>query len=92
MRGRVSAVNQIFIISSNEMGKVESGVTAALFGPVVSVVGGGLGTLLVVAGIARYFPELRRLGSLKDVRPADEATAVAATVAMDARPLAAASR
>lgn len=71
MRGRVSAVNQVFVISSNELGKVESGVTAALFGPVISVVGGGVATILVTLGIARRFPELPRLGSLRDVRPAD---------------------
>lgn len=72
MRGRVSAVNQIFVISSNEMGKVESGVTAALFGPVVSVVGGGIATVLVVLGVGAKFPQLRRLGSLRDVRPDEE--------------------
>src|SRR4029079_15093016 len=48
MRGRVSAVNNIFIGSSNELGAFESGVTAALFGPVISVVAGGIGTILVV--------------------------------------------
>src|SRR5438105_12129077 len=53
MRGRVSAVNNIFIGTSNEFGALESGLTAALFGPVVSVVGGGIGTILVVLGVAR---------------------------------------
>src|SRR5207244_7583890 len=46
MRGRVSAVNNIFIGTSNEFGALESGLTAALFGPVISVVGGGIGTIL----------------------------------------------
>src|SRR5204863_4309076 len=46
MRGRVSAVNQVFIGSSNELGGFESGVTAAWWGPVASVVVGGIGTLL----------------------------------------------
>src|SRR5581483_8885425 len=45
MRGRVSAVNNIFIGTSNEFGALESGLTAALFGPVLSVVGGGIGTV-----------------------------------------------
>ena len=50
MRGRVSAVNGVFIVSSNDLGGLESGVTAWLFGPVISVVGGGIGTILVVLG------------------------------------------
>lgn len=72
MRGRVSAVNQVFIGASNELGGLESGVTARLFGPVISVVGGGIGTLLVVLGIAGKWPQLRRLGSLKDLQSAGE--------------------
>jgi predicted MFS family arabinose efflux permease len=72
MRGRVSAVNQVFIGASNELGGLESGVTAKLFGPVVSVVGGGLGTLLVVLGVAGKWPQIRRLGSLRELQPVDE--------------------
>jgi MFS family permease len=68
MRGRVSAVNQVFIGASNELGGLESGVTAKLFGPVASVVGGGFGTLLVVLSIAAKWPQLRRLGSLRDLQ------------------------
>lgn len=64
MRGRVSAVNFIFIGLSNEMGALESGLTAALFGPVASVVGGGIGTLLVVLAGAWRWPEVRRFGAL----------------------------
>jgi MFS family permease len=71
MRGRVSAVNQIFIGSSNEIGGFESGITARLFGLVQSVVIGGIGTILVVAASAVAWPELRRLGSLKEIRPSD---------------------
>lgn len=71
MRGRVAAVNQVFIGASNELGGLESGVTAKLFGPVISVVGGGLGTLLVVASVAVNWPQLRRLGSLKDLQTAN---------------------
>jgi len=72
MRGRVSAVNQIFIISSNEMGKVESGVAAWLIGPVLAVVSGGAATVGLAAVIARKFPELRRLGSLRDIKPDED--------------------
>lgn len=60
MRGRVSAVNWIFIGASNELGEFESGATAALFGTVPAAVIGGIGTLVVVALWARVFPELRR--------------------------------
>ncbi len=61
MRGRVSAVNSIFIGSSNELGGFESGLVAQLFSPVISVVSGGIGTLIVVATWAGLFPDLRRL-------------------------------
>ena len=64
MRGRVSAVNNIFIGTSNEFGALESGLTAALVGPVVSVVGGGIGTILVVIGSALKWPEIRKIGAL----------------------------
>src|ERR1041385_456567 len=64
MRGRVSAVNNIFIGTSNEFGALESGLTAALFGPVLSVVGGGIGTILVVIAVATFWPETRRIGAL----------------------------
>src|SRR5438132_11498923 len=64
MRGRVSSVNNIFIGTSNEFGALESGLTAALFGPVISVVAGGIGTILVVVGVALRWPETRRIGVL----------------------------
>ena len=60
MRGRVSAVNSIFIGASNQLGEFESGATAALMGPVGSVVFGGMGTLLVAAVWFRLFPSLAR--------------------------------
>ncbi len=60
MRGRVSAVNMLFIGASNEVGQFESGMTAQWFGTVPAVVMGGAGTLLVVALWSRMFPELRR--------------------------------
>ena len=64
MRGRVSAVNSIFIGASNQLGEFESGATAALLGPEGSVVLGGVGTLLVVGLWMRWFPELRRRKAL----------------------------
>lgn len=71
MRGRVSAVNNIFIVSSNHLGGFESGLVARFFGPVVSVVSGGIGTILVVFGAMKLWPEILQIGSLKDVRPHD---------------------
>ena len=65
MRGRVSAVNSIFIGASNEVGQFESGVTAAWFGAVPAVVAGGIGTILIVVLWARLFPELRRVNELQ---------------------------
>ena len=64
IRGRVSSVNSVFIESSNELGGYESGLVATWFGPVVSVVSGGIGTLAVVAMVALCFPALRALGCL----------------------------
>ena len=64
MRGRVSAVNMVFIGASNEVGQFESGITAQWFGTVPSVVLGGIGTLLVVALWAWRFPSLRRVNEL----------------------------
>ena len=69
MLGRVSAVNNIFIGASNELGGFESGQVAAWFGPTASVVFGGIGTILTVIAIALIWPEVRHLGSLEDARP-----------------------
>ncbi|MES1931673.1 major facilitator superfamily transporter [Salinisphaera shabanensis T35B1] len=74
MRGRVNAVNMLFIGASNELGEFESGVTAALFGTVGAVVLGGVGTLAVVGIWMALFPALRRVDRLNDVAtsaPAD---------------------
>ena len=67
MRGRVSAVNQVFIGSSNELGGMESGLTAAWWGPVASVVVGGIGTIITVALTAILSPpcELRTSRSVQ---------------------------
>ncbi len=66
MRGRVSAVNTMFIVASNELGEFESGITAAWFGPVAAVVIGGVGSVVVVALYALFFPELRKIDRLDD--------------------------
>jgi MFS family permease len=73
-RGRVSAVNSLFIGTSNELGGFESGFVAYLFGPAIgltkvagatiSVVSGGVGTILVVAVVALAWPEIRKYGRL----------------------------
>jgi hypothetical protein len=65
MRGRVSAVNGIFIGTSNQLGEFESGLTAAWFGTVPAVLLGGCGTLVVVALWALLFPRLRRVDRLE---------------------------
>jgi hypothetical protein len=67
MRGRVSAVNSVFIGASNELGELESGVTAAWLGAVPAVVVGGIGTIVVVAIWALAFPELRKVDKLDKV-------------------------
>jgi MFS family permease len=66
LRGRVNAVHNVFVGASNELGEFESGTVAWLFGPVVAVAGGGVGTILVVLLIAAVWPEVRRLGRLQE--------------------------
>ncbi len=68
--GRVSAVNQIFIGSSNEIGAFESGVAARLLGTVPSVIFGGAMTLVVVAAVALWSTPLRRMKEIHDVAAA----------------------
>ncbi|MGD9905370.1 MAG: MFS transporter [Vicinamibacterales bacterium] len=68
LRGRVSAIKSVFVGFSNEFGAFESGATAALFGPIVSVVGGGVGVLIVVVAVRRVWPELWRLRPLHTLR------------------------
>ena len=68
MRGRVNAVDMIFIGASNEFGQFESGLTAHWFGTVPAVVLGGIGTLVVTALWAWRFPELRNADRLTDLR------------------------
>ncbi len=64
LRGRIAAINFIFVGASNELGGFESGLAAQLFGPVIAVAAGGVGTVLVVLCVALIWPEMRRLGAL----------------------------
>jgi hypothetical protein len=75
MRGRVSAVNMMFVGASNELGEFESGVVAEWLGAVPSVVLGGVGTLVVVALWTWLFPPLRGVDRLEDVLPEPDGTA-----------------
>ncbi len=71
MRGRVSAITFLFISCSNELGELESGLTARWFGAVGSVVVGGIGTILVVLGATFVFPQIGRLGRLHELKPVE---------------------
>ncbi len=73
MRGRISAVNSIFIGVSNELGSFELGLAAALFGPLIAVVAGGIGTIVVVLMVARAWPEMGQLKTLNPEVPIREA-------------------
>jgi MFS family permease len=77
MRGRVAAVNSVFISSSNELGAYESGQVAYWFGPIASVVSGGVGTILVVLAVMFRWPRLARLGALRpgELLPPEPASA-----------------
>jgi MFS family permease len=75
MRGRVNAVNSLFVGTSNQLGEFESGMLAGLFGPITSGVFGGMGTILVALLWMRLFPTLLRINSLAIV---PEETLVAA--------------
>jgi hypothetical protein len=75
MRGRVSAVNSIFIGASNQLGEFESGATAAWLGPVGSVVLGGVGTLVIAGLWMRLFPALLQRETLVNAASSDTAEA-----------------
>ncbi|WP_434045431.1 MULTISPECIES: MFS transporter [Sorangium] len=72
MRGRVSAVNMVFVGASNELGELESGTLARLVGTVPTVILGGLGTMAVVLLWGWLFPELREVDRLEDTRATSE--------------------
>ncbi|KXV11186.1 MFS transporter [Gluconobacter oxydans] len=69
MRGRVSAVNTLFIGSSNQLGEFESGMLGTAIGPEAAVIAGGIGTILVAAVWAPFFPRLWALDRLEDIFP-----------------------
>jgi MFS family permease len=69
LRGRVNAVEMVFISASNELGAFESGLVASLVGTVTAVVAGGAATIAVAVSWTRLFPELSRMGRLDDLRP-----------------------
>jgi NADH:ubiquinone oxidoreductase subunit K len=69
LRGRVNAVEMVFISASNELGAFESGVVAALVGTVTAVVAGGAATIAIAVSWTRLFPSLSRMGRLEDLQP-----------------------
>ncbi|MGA9856962.1 MAG: MFS transporter [Solirubrobacteraceae bacterium] len=73
LRGRVNAVEMVFISASNQLGAFESGVAAALVGAVPAVVGGGVITMLIAVGWGRLFPALARVDRLEQIRPPGQA-------------------
>lgn len=79
LRGRVTAVNQIFIGSSNEIGALRAGLMGAAFGPVAAVVWGGIGTIVVTAAIARAVPGLRSLPPLHTLKPEEQVLPASST-------------
>jgi MFS family permease len=72
LRGRVNAVEMVFVSASNELGAFESGVAAALLGAVPAVVIGGVATIVIAAAWTRLFPSLASVDRLDDLRPVSE--------------------
>ncbi|MGE4063480.1 MAG: MFS transporter [Rhodospirillaceae bacterium] len=72
LRGRVSAIGYVFIGFSNEFGSFWGGTTATLFGPVLAVAGGGIGSILVVIAVAVIWPVLLRIGPLHTLKPDEQ--------------------
>ena len=73
LRGRVNAVEMVFISASNELGAFESGVAAALVGAVPAVVLGGVATIVIAFAWGWLFPALRRVDRLEELRPTEPA-------------------
>jgi len=78
MRGRVGAASTLAISASNELGEARAGFTAALLGPVLATVAGGVGAIVVTLLWARWFPELRRAHSFDLPEPPPEKPPVVA--------------
>lgn len=72
MRGRVSAVTSLFVGTSNQLGGFESGLTGQLLGPIPAVAWGGVGTIVVVVVVALAWPEIRRLGTIRETAANDQ--------------------
>ena len=70
LRGRVSAVEMVFVSASNQLGAFESGLAAFLVGAVPAVIGGGVITVLIAVSWRRFFPDLARVDRFQDVMPA----------------------
>lgn len=75
LRGRVTAFNQLFIGSSNEISELRAGLAAALFGPVAAAAGGGVGTILVVIAVTLALPALKTVPPLHTLKSEDEKAA-----------------
>ncbi len=71
LRGRVAAVEMVFVSASNQLGAFESGLAAFLVGTVPAVIGGGVITVLIAVSWRRFFPGLARVDRFHDVMPAD---------------------
>jgi hypothetical protein len=78
LRGRVTAVENVFISASNELGAFESGMAAALLGATPAVVAGGAVTIVLALVWGRLFPQLARVDRLTEVRPEPTASAARA--------------
>jgi hypothetical protein len=73
LRGRVNAVEMVFISASNQLGYFESGLAASLVGTIPAVVGGGVMTMLIALSWGRIFPALADVDRLEQIRPSAEA-------------------
>jgi hypothetical protein len=78
LRGRVGAVEVVFISASNQLGAFESGLTASLVGTVPSVVAGGCATIAIAFGWIRLFPALRHVDRMNEIEPVQTPTDLAA--------------
>lgn len=87
LRGRVSAVHSVFVGISNELGAFESGIAAALLGAIGAVVGGGIGTIVIVALMAIYWPDIRNLKRLDTHHPEPAAEPVTPTLPIATAPM-----
>jgi hypothetical protein len=74
LRGRVTAVNQLFVGSSNEISELRAGLAAALWGPVAAATTGGIGTIVVTGLVALIWPALRAVPPLHQLRPVESSS------------------